>query len=117
MNTIRCLFVNAENTNIQVEVATSLAARLRGLLGRNELTSDSALLISPCNSVHTFGMRFPIDVAYLDQHLRVIKTVTNLKANRASMCWPAKQVMEFAVGSLERLDIKPGKQLRLVGAE
>ncbi|MBZ9641288.1 DUF192 domain-containing protein, partial [Streptomyces sp. PSKA30] len=55
---------------IPLEIATSYRTRTKGLLGRDSL--DGALLLSPANSVHTFRMRIPIDVAYLDRDLTVI---------------------------------------------
>lgn len=55
---------------VPLELAVSYRARTRGLLGRDGV--DGAVLLSPATSVHTFRMRFPLDVAYLDRHLRVI---------------------------------------------
>ncbi|MYR56962.1 DUF192 domain-containing protein, partial [Streptomyces sp. SID625] len=59
---------------VPLELATSYRARTKGLLGRDRV--DGALLLSPAGSVHTFGMRVPIDVAYLDRRLRVLAVVT-----------------------------------------
>ncbi len=49
-----------------VIVTTSLFARMRGLLGRKSLGPDTAMVIDPCSSIHTLGMRFAIDVLFLD---------------------------------------------------
>ncbi|MFH0521427.1 DUF192 domain-containing protein [Streptomyces sp. M41] len=70
------LTVHGEGGEVRVplEIATSYRARTRGLLGRDSV--DGAILLSPANSVHTFGMRIPIDVAYLDRHLKVIAVRT-----------------------------------------
>jgi uncharacterized membrane protein (UPF0127 family) len=57
-----------------VEVADSFGARLRGLLGRDGV--EGALVLQPARSVHTIGMRFPIDVAFCDRDLRVVATCT-----------------------------------------
>ena len=57
-----------------LEIATDRRARRRGLLGRSGV--DGAFLLEPARSVHTIGMRFAIDVAHLDQDLRVLSTTT-----------------------------------------
>ena len=57
-----------------LEVADSFATRMKGLIGRDGI--EGALLIRPARSIHTFGMRFPIDVAFCDEHMRVIATRT-----------------------------------------
>ncbi|HLL33970.1 MAG TPA: DUF192 domain-containing protein, partial [Streptomyces sp.] len=61
-------------TRVPLEIATSYRARTKGLLGRD--TVEGALLLSPAGSIHTFGMRVPIDVAYLDRRLQVIAVRT-----------------------------------------
>ncbi|MYW21595.1 DUF192 domain-containing protein, partial [Streptomyces sp. SID2955] len=59
---------------VPLEVSASYRARTRGLLGRDSV--DGAMLLSPASGVHTFGMRIPIDVAYLDRRLTVIAVRT-----------------------------------------
>jgi uncharacterized membrane protein (UPF0127 family) len=59
---------------VPLEIAASYRARTRGLLGRDSV--DGAMLLSPAGGVHTFRMRIPIDVAYLDRHLTVIAVRT-----------------------------------------
>ncbi|KUM74603.1 DUF192 domain-containing protein [Streptomyces curacoi] len=80
----RTLVVHGERGDVSVplEIASSYRARTKGLLGRD--TVDGALLLSPANSVHTFGMRFPIDVAYLDRRLNVI-AVRTMKPGRLGL--------------------------------
>ncbi|MBU5636420.1 DUF192 domain-containing protein [Geomonas sp. Red69] len=82
-------------------VAESFLARLKGLLGREELPPGQGLWIKPCKSVHTFGMKFPIDVAFLDGELRVVALVT-LAPNRVSGFHPkASSVLELPAGTLD----------------
>ena len=87
-------------------VAASLPDRLRGLLGRAELPRDTGLLIRPCKSIHMWFMRFPIDVAFLDVELRVLKVCRHLPpwalgcAPRATHC-----VLETAAGVLDRVQV------------
>lgn len=68
------LRVGADPTEIPLEVAASYGARTRGLLGRDGI--DGAMLLTPAASVHTFRMRFAIDVAYLDREFGVLAVVT-----------------------------------------
>jgi uncharacterized membrane protein (UPF0127 family) len=85
----------------KVIVAESTCARMRGLLGRPSLPADTGMLIRPCGSIHMWFMRFPIDAAFLDRNLRVLKVSRNLRpwqlglAPRGTFC-----VLETAAGSL-----------------
>ena len=94
-----------------VEFATGLRERTLGLLGRDEY--DSALLLQPAFSVHTLGMRFPIDVAYLDRNLVVIKTATMGRHRIGLPVWRARAVLEAEAGSFVRWGIKPGDRLQV----
>ena len=67
---------------LPLEIATSYRARTKGLLGRDFV--EGALLLTPANSVHTFRMRIPIDVAYLDRRLTVI-AVRTMKPGRLGL--------------------------------
>lgn len=66
------------------EVADSLFSRLKGLLGRDGLEAGSCLWIRPCKGVHTFFMRFAIDVLVLDKERRVVAVIHDMKPNRMS---------------------------------
>jgi uncharacterized membrane protein (UPF0127 family) len=65
-----------------VTVAKSARHRLFGLMGRTRLELGSGLLLLPCNGIHTFGMRFPLDVLLLDRENRVLKIRRAMKPNR-----------------------------------
>src|SRR5271157_3451834 len=69
-----------------IEVADSGAKRNKGLLGRKGLDPGEGLWIIPCESVHTFGMQFPIDLVYLDRGLRIKKIRCSVPAWRISAC-------------------------------
>lgn len=93
----------------RLEVAASPDRRARGLLGRTGL--DGALLISPCNGVHTFRMKFAIDVAFLDKSWSVLDVV-QMKRNRiGKFRLRAKHVVEAEWGELERWGVRPGVRL------
>lgn len=70
------LVVHGERGDVSVplEVAASYRARTKGLLGRDSIAG--AMLLTPAGSVHTFRMRMPVDVAYLDRRLNVIAVHT-----------------------------------------
>ncbi|MFJ1745347.1 DUF192 domain-containing protein [Streptomyces sp. NPDC088116] len=91
---------------VDLEIAASYGTRRRGLLGWAGI--EGALLITPCNSVHTFRMRFPIDVAYLDRELTVVDVQT-LKPGRFPLPrWRARHVLEAEGGAMARWGLRPG---------
>jgi len=94
-----------------LEVATTWRSRLTGVLGRDGI--DGVLLIKPAFSVHTFGVKFPLDVAYCDGDFKVIDVVT-MKPNRVGMPRPrARCVFEAPKGSFERWGVSVGDQLEI----
>jgi uncharacterized protein len=94
-----------------LEVAESLKARSRGLLGRDGL--DGAILLRPAKSVHTIRMRFPIDVAFCDRGLKVIDTVTMARNRLGRIRFRAHCVLEAEAGAFARWGLAPGSQLGL----
>jgi len=98
-----------------IEVAASLRDRTRGLLGREGI--EGAILLRPAKSVHTFRMRFPIDVAFCDRELVVVKTTT-LRRNRMSVpVLKAHAVIECEAGQLDRWRVRVGDRLELRGVD
>ncbi len=95
----------------KVAVADNFLARLTGLLGRPELMQLEGLLIRPCSSVHTLGMRYNIDLAFLDRNWKIIKIVNALRPWRTSACPSAYMVLELLGGTLEKLQLTTGTQL------
>jgi uncharacterized membrane protein (UPF0127 family) len=92
----------------QTMLANTPLLRLRGLLGRPKLNLDQGLLISPCNSVHTMGMSYPLDLVFLDNNNRVIKLTRALKPWRASSCLKATKVLELVAGNITTKNINQG---------
>lgn len=92
-----------------LEVAASGPARRRGLLGRDSL--DGAILIARANSVHTVGMAFPIDVAFLDRRLRVLRVVTMPPGRLGLPRLRARHVLETAAGACAGWGVVPGATL------
>ncbi|MGA2192876.1 MAG: DUF192 domain-containing protein [Nitrospirota bacterium] len=95
-----------------VRIAKSLPQRMKGLLGKDSLPPDEGLLISPCSSIHTVGMRFPIDVIFYDRTMRALAVVKGLKPYRIT-CWHprARGVIELPAGTLSRAPVEPGDEL------
>lgn len=94
-----------------VRVAERGWDRTRGLLGRPPLAACEGLLIMRCSSVHTVGMRYPIDVVFLDRHGGIARVVENLRPMRMAMCLRAASVLELAAGQAKRLALRPGLTL------
>ena len=107
----RSLQLNHGQQLPQVFLANTAWLRLRGLLGRPQLTRQQGMLISPCNAVHTLGMSYAIDVVYLNEHLQVLKVDNQLKPWRSSVCKGAKHTLELAGGSAEFYKITTGDML------
>lgn len=97
----------------QVRVADSFFSRLRGLLGSAGLPAGEALVIRPCNSVHTFGMRYPIDVIFADAQHRVVKTVAGMGPGRVAFCRAGRYTVELPSGTLAQDGTAAGDQLAL----
>jgi uncharacterized membrane protein (UPF0127 family) len=94
-----------------VEVADHGATRSKGLLGRDSLAAGDGLWIVPCEAVHTFGMRFPIDLVYIDRNKRVKKVRSGVRAWRISGCLSAHSVIELPSGTVSATRTEPGDTL------
>jgi uncharacterized membrane protein (UPF0127 family) len=96
-----------------LEVATSRRERRKGLMGRDRM--EGALLLRPCTSVHTAGMRFDIDVAFCDDDLRVLETV-RMRPWRVGLPRPgARCVLEAEAGAFDRWRLRQGDKLEVKG--
>jgi uncharacterized membrane protein (UPF0127 family) len=96
-----------------LEIAASGHSRARGLLGRDGI--EGALLLRPAKSVHTFGMRFPIDVAFVDKDLIVLRTVTMRRWRLGLPMLKAHGVIEAEAGAFGHWNLKVGDQLEIKG--
>ncbi len=96
-----------------VRVADTPSSRRIGLLKHETLAPGEGLWIYPTQAIHTFGMRFPIDVAFLDRRLRVKRVYHGLVPYRlTSLVWGAKSVLELASGSLAGTGTAIGDELQ-----
>ena len=86
---------------LRVAEARQRAARLRGLAGLDSLPRTAALHIPGCRSVHTFTMRFPLDLIWLDRKGRPVRVDRDVPPRRMKACWRARSVVEVNAGSAE----------------
>lgn len=94
---------------VPLEIASSYRARTKGLLGRDSV--DGAMLLTPASGVHTFRMRIPIDVAYLDRELNVI-AVRTMKPGRLGLPrLRSRHVLEAAAGVMAAWGVVAGARV------
>lgn len=94
-----------------VEVAGHSASRRRGLLGRDQLAAGAALVIAPCQGVHTFGMKFVIDIVAVNRDGVVIKMCSHVPARRIVVAWTAFAIIEMPAGQSERTGLRVDDRL------
>lgn len=94
-----------------LDVADTARRRSRGLLGRDGI--DGALLLRPARAVHTVRMRFPIDVAFCDADMVVVRTVRMAPNRLGRPCLKARCVIEAEAGAFEKWGVVPGVQLEV----
>lgn len=95
-----------------IELAQTSAARRRGLLGVGELSAENGLWITPCEAVHTFGMKIPLDAVFIGRDLQVKKILTNLAPRRIGICLSAESVLELQAGTVSRTGTQVGDKLQ-----
>lgn len=98
----------------RLRVADTHWTRLRGLLGTAALAPGDGLWIRPCRQVHMFGMRYPIDVVFLDDGRRVVELVSDLRPWRVSpLVRSATSVLELPAGAIRRIGLTSGGLLTI----
>jgi uncharacterized protein len=104
----------------ELEVAKAAWSRIKGLIGRvcKDFGPGKGMWIVPSEGIHTFGMSFAIDVAYLDANQRVIRTYHRLAPRRiAAIQMRAQSVLELPAGVLEQSGTKAGDLLQFLAVE
>lgn len=101
----------------RLEVADTGPKRNKGLLGRDRLVEGGGLWIVPCESVHTFFMRFPIDLVYLDRNFKVKKVRSAVGPWRLSACLSAHSILELPAGTIRETQTQAGDSLEFSSAE
>ena len=104
----------SSGTIISIKIADAFWDRLIGLIGTSFLAKNQGLLISPCNSIHMIGMKFPIDVIYVDKNLEIIKVVEGVRPWYGwSVCLKADSVIELGKGTVSDNNIHVGEKIKI----
>lgn len=99
----------------QINFADSFIKRMVGLLAHKNLDKEECMWFDECRSIHTIGMRFSLDVIFVDKNMVVKKVLRNVKPGRITLpVWSAHSAFEFSAGSLDDQNIQPGDQLDMV---
>jgi hypothetical protein len=108
-----CLINRSKETILgeAIELAQTSGERNKGLLGRQGLDPGGGLWIIPTEAIHTFWMKFAIDLVFLDRKRRVTKVVPRLKPFRLAMSWRAYSVVELPAGVAELTRTEAGDQI------
>jgi hypothetical protein len=108
------LVVSGETILDKVKLSSSYSSRLQGLLGKSSLNPGEGLMIIPCNSIHTYRMKFTIDVVYVDKKNIVLRVVDSLKPDRLGpMILKSAYVVEASAGAFKG-KIKEGDRIDIV---
>ena len=99
---------------MKIVLATSMWSRIVGLLKTSRCTNGEVLMLAPCKSIHTFGMRTPLDLAFLNEEARVLKSQRNVPPNKMHSCAKAVAVLERRSNPNQSWP-QEGDQLNLTG--
>jgi len=95
--------INKTNNSVLAEnviIADTPFTRMKGLLGKKKFSKGQALILNPCNSIHMFFMRFPIDVLFLDKNNRIVKAISSIRPFcLTAIYFKAKFAVELPVGT------------------
>lgn len=98
----------------EAQLAVTMNQRLKGLLGRNSLGLNEALILKPCSSIHTFFMRFSIDVLFLDKDMQVVKIIQDMSPNRlGQIIWRSHMAIELSSGKISQTNTEVGDTIEL----
>ncbi|WP_084081005.1 DUF192 domain-containing protein [Edaphobacter aggregans] len=120
MNRTYCVYNQTRECflSLNVKAADTIFSRLRGLIGRLKLRPDEGLWVVPSRGVHTFGLLFPLDLIYLDEHHRVIHLVESFPSFRIGpLKTHAESVLELPTHTIYSTDTQSGDQLVICVAE
>lgn len=97
-----------------IKIADNFYSRLIGLLGKSSLDRGQGLIIKPCKSVHSFFMRFPIDVAFIDKHNKICFLMNSMQVNKISpFVITASYVIEAPSGTFKSTKVRIGDEVVL----
>lgn len=114
MRNMFVLYINERKSQLQIQIANTFWLRLKGLMVAKELNPGKGLLLIPCKQVHTFFMKFSIDVLFLDGRGRVLRIIQGLGPSQISLLVrDSFQVLELAEGTVQNLNIKVGDIIQI----
>ena len=97
------------------ELADNVFSRMKGLLFRDSLDTSAALIIKPASSLHTFFMRFSIDIIFLDKQGKILKLSRNVPPSKFVLSvFGAKCAVEFPTGTIDKFSLSIGGQLSII---
>ena len=102
------------NKVFTVKVADSFFSRLLGLMGKKEMKDNQALLITKCNSIHTFFMRFNMDAVFFDKNMVVKKSVKSIKPCSVAAEWSSSAVLEFMSKGNEKTQVEENDKIKIL---
>ncbi|MGD9904764.1 MAG: DUF192 domain-containing protein [Vicinamibacterales bacterium] len=99
------------------ELAGTSAARRRGLAGRESMAPGGALVIAPTQGIHTFGMRFALDLVAVARDGRVVRVAAGIRPRRVVFAWRAFAMVELPAGAAALAGVRPGDRLTAYESE
>lgn len=97
-----------------IAVANNIITRFIGLLGKKILEEKAGMLITPCNSIHSFGMKFNFDAVFLDKNDEIVYLIEKMPPYKLSpIIFKAQSVLELSEGTIEKFSLKIGDKLEL----
>ncbi|WP_052185034.1 DUF192 domain-containing protein [Methylotenera sp. N17] len=109
LDEVTIAYIRAGNVYINARITGGLFANLKGLLSGPPLNDREALVLSPCNSAHTCGMQYAIDLIFLNKQFQVLKIVHALQPWRFTYCKEATHTMKMRGGQAINLDLQIGQ--------
>lgn len=116
-NIIMPIYKKQKNVTLPFEVieAKSFLMRLIGLLGTKKIDAKKVLFIKHCTGIHTIGMKYPIDVVFLDKNDKVSRLYESLKQNRMTRIRMKDHgVLEFPPGTIKKFNIQQGEVFKII---
>lgn len=103
---------NGKTVLNKIEIADNFFTRFRGLMFRKSIPADYGLLIKPCNQIHMFNMRFPLDVVYISANKKIVKIEKNVQPGVVCKTVKnAKSVLEINSGTADEAGLSEGDEL------
>ena len=99
---------------LEAQIADNFFLRLKGLMFRKTIVPEAALIFYHTSSIHTFFMRFPLDVVFVNKKMRVIKLYKALKPGRVVFCFSAYLSVELPPGKISQKSLEIGDILELI---